>query len=206
MPSEARTVSELAEQMRQLRNEIPTLAPDRRTFATSLCEQWEKRGSLSPKQIAWVPRLLGREDRPRIQADFSPVVTLMCRAAQHLKYPKIRLASRTGCAVLLQLATAGKYRGDVHVTDGGPYGNNTYFGRIAQDGGFEGRHGCPADVLELLTDLARDPATVAGRYGHMTGNCCFCGRELEDERSTSVGYGPICADHYALPWGAKGDA
>jgi len=34
-----------------------------------------------------------------------------------------------------------------------------------------------------------------------TGNCCFCRRELTDKRSTEVGYGPICADHFSLPWG-----
>jgi hypothetical protein len=26
-------------------------------------------------------------------------------------------------------------------------------------------------------------------------------RALSDDRSTAVGYGPICADHYGLPWG-----
>ena len=26
---------------------------------------------------------------------------------------------------------------------------------------------------------------------------------MKDERSTAVGYGAICADHYGLPWGSK---
>jgi len=28
-------------------------------------------------------------------------------------------------------------------------------------------------------------------------------RGLDDERSVSVGYGPVCAGHYGLPWGEK---
>ena len=33
--------------------------------------------------------------------------------------------------------------------------------------------------------------------------CCFCNRALEDERSTAVGYGPICAGHFGLAWGNR---
>ncbi len=29
----------------------------------------------------------------------------------------------------------------------------------------------------------------------------LCGLDLTDERSTSAGYGPICAGKYGLPWG-----
>lgn len=46
-------------------------------------------------------------------------------------------------------------------------------------------------------------AEEAAAYGHATEHCIFCGHALEDDRSTSVGYGPKCADRYALPWGAK---
>lgn len=31
--------------------------------------------------------------------------------------------------------------------------------------------------------------------------CCFCGRDLDTAESISVGYGPICAAKYGLPWG-----
>ena len=53
----------------------------------------------------------------------------------------------------------------------------------------------------LLVALATDPAKVAAEHGKLTGKCCFCNRKLDDKRSTEVGYGPICAEHYSLPWG-----
>ena len=31
-------------------------------------------------------------------------------------------------------------------------------------------------------------------------------RALSDDRSTAVGYGPICADHFGLPWGEAAPA
>src|SRR6185436_1560785 len=47
---------------------------------------------------------------------------------------------------------------------------------------------------------------AAVAHGHTTGNCSFCARDLTDPRSTSVGYGPICAQHFGLPWGDTGAA
>ena len=52
-----------------------------------------------------------------------------------------------------------------------------------------------------LKAFAADPETVAAQYGSLTGNCCFCGRKLTDDRSTNVGYGPVCADKFGLNWG-----
>ena len=54
---------------------------------------------------------------------------------------------------------------------------------------------------EALRGILEAPLQRAVAAGHETGNCCFCGRELTDERSVSAGYGPICAGHYGLPWG-----
>lgn len=51
--------------------------------------------------------------------------------------------------------------------------------------------------------MAVDPEGTAAAYGHLTGACCFCRRALSDERSVSVGYGPVCADHFGLAWGVK---
>lgn len=45
-----------------------------------------------------------------------------------------------------------------------------------------------------------DPIGVMTAHGKKTGNCCFCGRDLTDHRSTAHGYGPICAKRYTLPW------
>jgi hypothetical protein len=57
----------------------------------------------------------------------------------------------------------------------------------------------------LLSRIARKlTAEEAARFGHEHHRCVFCARTLTDEqdgRSVDVGYGPICADKYGLPWG-----
>jgi hypothetical protein len=35
------------------------------------------------------------------------------------------------------------------------------------------------------------------------GSAASANTALTDERSTEVGYGPVCAKHYGLPWGVK---
>jgi hypothetical protein len=57
------------------------------------------------------------------------------------------------------------------------------------------------EIVEVLRAFANDPAGYSGAHGRATGQCCYCGRGLTDPRSVTVGYGPICADYYGLPWG-----
>jgi hypothetical protein len=56
-------------------------------------------------------------------------------------------------------------------------------------------------VTAALASLAADPAAACSAYGHLTGACCFCRLPLTDARSVAVGYGPICAGNFGLPWG-----
>jgi hypothetical protein len=44
---------------------------------------------------------------------------------------------------------------------------------------------------------------MATAYGRRMGECCFCGLTLTDGRSIAVGYGPICAGKWGLPWGEE---
>ena len=127
--------------------------------------------------------------------------------AQKLKYPKIRLiADYQGQSfgqdvVLNRAGEKSRYNGEIMVTDGQPFGSSKYFGRIDTAGVFhatDSAHGC---IFDLLRRLGENPAEVASEYGRLTGNCCFCSRRLDDARSTAVGYGPVCAEKWNLPWG-----
>lgn len=44
-------------------------------------------------------------------------------------------------------------------------------------------------------------ADEAAAFGHATGCCVYCARDLTDDRSVEVGYGPVCAAKHDLPWG-----
>jgi uncharacterized protein DUF6011 len=61
-------------------------------------------------------------------------------------------------------------------------------------------------VVEALREVVSDPEGYASSFGHVTGQCTFCGRKLTDARSYSVGYGRDCAERFALRWGPIGQA
>ena len=137
--------------------------------------------------------------------NFENVIQLFKTAGANLKFPKIRLALETGEPIVLSVAGAKAAQpGTVNVKDGGPYGNNIWYGRVSPNGTWQNNKGIGQTTMSsltaLLTALATNPAATAAKYGKLTGQCCFCSRPLNDARSTAVGYGPVCAKNYSLPW------
>lgn len=93
--------------------------------------------------------------------------------------------------------------GSIYVTSNARLrSERTYFGRI-QEGVFIASPNCTEQTVESILDFGRNPSAVARAHGHATGICCFCRHSLTDARSVAMGYGPICADHYGLPWGEE---
>jgi hypothetical protein len=195
-------------------NEIATLKSvfnklgDRdRDFAGSLIEGFDRYGRVSEKQLYWVNVLIQRANgaKPMASTEVVSVVeikNLFAKASKSLKRMKIRLKTTFNQNVVFTIAgERSKYAGQVMITDGGPFGDNKDFGKIDMEGNLLKTNQCDDNVLSLIKEFANDPAETAGKYGRLTGNCCFCMRGLEDERSVSVGYGPVCANHYGLPWG-----
>ena len=178
------------------------------SFAASLVKQFDTRGGLSTKQWFWVKKISQEHNQPASAAvnglDLTDLVTFMHDAGANLKFPKVRLETADGHDVVLNIAgPRAKRPGTINVTDGGPFGDNQWFGRIDVDGSFQPSRSCTEDVRELLISMMDEPAQVAAAHGHKTGNCCFCNRELTDERSTSVGFGPTCAENFGLAWGVE---
>ncbi len=190
------------------------------TFLTSLLSNASRYQNLTPKQEDWVDRLtlrgINARDgivEPRRTVDvgsFEGVIGLFNTAKEHLKFPKISLMlnprKEDEQAIVLSLAgQRSKNAGSVYITDGRPYGDNKYFGRISPDGKWDPSRQVEGTLMTslvaLLTALGKEPAKVAGEHGRLMGNCCFCRKGLTDERSTMVGYGPVCAENYGLPWG-----
>ncbi len=135
--------------------------------------------------------------------DLSGINKLFETATQNkLKWPKIHLNTLQGNPVMLYRAGArSKYNGQLMVTDGQRFGSNIYYGRIEENGTWHPAHASTKEVEQLLEQLAADPTATAAKYGKLTGNCCFCHKKLEDQRSTDVGYGPVCAKKFGLAWG-----
>lgn len=147
-----------------------------------------------------------RRSQPRPEAaqldvaGLQRIFTMFTSAVANLKRPAIRLADDAGHYLHLSLAgEASKNAGCIYVK--GERGTDAYYGKITPQGRFFAVSSCPKTVEPHLLAFAADPETVAAKYGKLTGNCCFCGRKLTDDRSTEVGYGPVCAGKFGLNWG-----
>lgn len=114
------------------------------------------------------------------------------------------LQTENGQPIRLRIATAGRFRASIAITDGEYDGK--WFGTIHLDGKLFRAKDCTDEVFQTILALRDDPASIATHFGRGTGRCCFCGRTLTDKKSDpkqgGVGYGPICADRYGLPHGA----
>jgi len=136
------------------------------------------------------------------------IVKLMHTAKLHIAWPKIRLHSLINNGIkdeelTIQLSVAGnkaQFPNSINITDGKPYGESKFYGRILVDGQLKLR--IESDIIEHELELfAENPAGYAKLYSDVTGNCMFCSRLLTDPQSVVVGYGPVCAAHYGLPHG-----
>ena len=193
--------------LQALRDALPKLAPRDAEFALSLLTQARKR-NLSDKQLHWVAELTARASRPAPPepakiSDLSGVMDLFHKAGQKLKHPAVIISSpETGTVRLSVAGTRAKVPGSINVTDTGKYPDAQWYGRITQDGTYQPSRGANAEaVTSLLRRFAADPATVAAEHGKMTGGCCFCGKQLTDNRSIAVGYGKVCSAKWGVEYG-----
>lgn len=212
MPQAARTFQTRREKFESTLTNAEALAacrPVNDQFIASLIKQHDdalkgRRNPLSDNQWAYVHQKALTLAAPMPVADLGSIkgiVDLFDKVRQHVQRPKIRL-SLLGTPLALQLAgSQSKHPGTINVTDGGRFGNNVWYGRIDLEGKMETSRNCTEKVLKILRLFAKFPAELAALHGRLNGKCCFCGIRLTDERSTEVGYGEICADHYGLPWG-----
>jgi hypothetical protein len=130
------------------------------------------------------------------------VVQLLSSArSAGLPYPKI--TTRVVCFALT--GDKSKYgSGHVHVTSSHRYGDSTWYGRIDPDGGWHPARDIPERISSHLSEMQISGVTTfLAELGREQGYCLFCGRELNTPESLSVGYGPICAAHFGLPWGDR---
>lgn len=206
----------------QLRDLIPALSAKDQGFASSLLANIARYGSATPKQDYWVGKLIERataaalgEPEPEkvvgAVGNFAKMYALFAKAkASGLKFPKLRLQTGNYPVALSVAGAKSAKPGVINITDGGPFGSNKWYGRVQEDGSWElpnKEYPEIADIAKLLQKLGDAPEQTAAEYGALTGYCCFCNRKLEDEKSTAVGFGPVCAEKWGLKanWkGAKG--
>lgn len=181
-------------------------------FLQSLVFAIERYGSWTEGQRPWAHKLAyeiidGPRPAPAPKPGepvhvFARIVEMLTKAARTLKYPAVEIGFEQGTIRMNLAGSKARVAGSVNVTSAGSFDARTWYGRIHPDGRFEpARNGSPAWVTEALQQFNADPATMARLQGQRYGACCFCRRELTTNESLAVGYGPICAEKFGLPWG-----
>lgn len=186
-----------------------SLQKNKSGFATDLVAKYPR---LSDSQATWL-LCIAHESLTKTAApaktvqtgDLSGLIAILDKAKEHLKYPKIRLQ----CGDEKVTVSLNKH-GEIQVKDAERHEETSFgwakvwYGKVDAFGQFvPSKKNQLAGLEELLGELSSDPVGAAKKYGKLTGNCCFCGKALSDERSTKEGYGPICATNFGLPWGGK---
>jgi hypothetical protein len=136
---------------------------------------------------------------------FTQVVDLMDHIhASGSKFPRVRLDLDGQRLVMVRAGDKSKTPGAVMLTDGGPFGANTYFGRITRRGEFEPARAArdldPVIKATMWATLSRmkkgEAREVFAEHGKRLGFCCLCGRPLSDAASVEAGIGPDCSKRF----------
>lgn len=158
-------------------------------FAVSLAEQYRKRGSLSPKQIA-----AGQSMREKVEAKRQA----KAKAETEAKADGLDISSlpsgyyavpegETRLKVRVSRGRkGGNWEGTIFVSDGAAYGQRTNYGMQRPGQAYRGQ------IREQLKAIIADPEEAMKAYGRLTGTCGACGRHLEDAESIAAGMGPYC--------------
>lgn len=202
-----------------------------RSFCANLCDFYEHKGYLTGRQLVYMVRYYEEvggkieaeedEDReqqhpareavfdpPRVVVNGLPIVTLFDTAAKFIQKPKIvyKLAPPIhGCTNLVFYRTGEHSHapGSVGVVNGALAPDNSMLATVYRDKPavfYRGAFGKP-ELQQVIKLLCEKPMEHLQHNGKAHGVCCYCARPLTDPRSVTAGYGPVCADHWGLPWG-----
>lgn len=74
----------------------------------------------------------------------------------------------------------------------------TYIGKIVANGEWFPQTVATMGDGEALKRICENPLEMMIAYGHKTGSCSCCGRELTNRISVKLGIGPICRGRYGF--------
>lgn len=194
-----------------LRSLLPAMSPRSREFAGSLVAQYDQKGTLSERQWPWVFKLVEEQEA---KAKAPPTPSFGDIGAIKSVFEAAR---ERGWNTDLGLRFMGPNREKVKINPAKAHSANPgcyyvkvddeYAGKITPQGEFHSPRSASHLAETARTAVAtylKDPTLAATAYGMAFCSCCFCGRKLDTAESRHVGYGPICADRFGLPWGARG--
>jgi hypothetical protein len=182
-----------------------------RNFALSLLSGYLKYGRFTPKQLPHVERLVKGAESPapapapatpaQLAPTYKRLVSWFDYLTDNIAFPKLHLkVTGLGPVTIARAGNGSKTPGALNLTDGKPFGENQWYGRVNRDGTLflRVRNEQAEELVDLLRRLEEDPKEVCAEFGLETGNCACCGRLLTNEASVELGIGPICAEKFGF--------
>jgi len=128
-------------------------------------------------------------------------------AKRSLKYPKLQYPFEKQMIEFSLAGEKSKNPGAIYITNGQKYPTGKYYGKLFKDEEakklrFIWNEKIPRteDLTAIIRAIAANPVGMCSMIGQQYAHCCFCGLELTNKNSVTVGYGPICAEKWGLPW------
>jgi len=159
----------------------PLATPRNRDFAASLVQWFDRTGSLTPKQQAAAEKMVASTVSAKTAAAL-PVLDngLYIRTAPDAE------GSGTVGTIFKLYTTQNGYQACKRLFVYGDHGSFEFL----KGGVKRVREGVADGTVKALTeDEARE-------FGKLHGFCVNCAKDLDDDRSLAVGYGPVCARHF----------
>ena len=174
-------------------------------FASSLVEQYDRKRSLSDRQLDAAERMLAKiaatraakaaRDEARTQVPVERLSAIHLMFGRAMDGGQKRPVYRAAGLVLSLAPLSGRNSGSIYVKDAE---TGDYFGKIDEHLVYRAVHAAPEWAADALSRIARDPSAAAVEYGRETGRCSCCGRELTNPESIALGIGPICKDRWGF--------
>lgn len=160
---------------------------------------------MTDAQINYLAILLASLLRDNALEDVAPEAILLPNLAEFVLRGTgpVRMATKhardmDGECLIFRLKQARPGSKRLYVTVGL---HKQYIGHIAAQQDLRPAAECTLAHIRGLQELNENPEKALRRYGKQTNICGICGRRLDNHVSVQLGYGPVCADNYGLPWG-----
>jgi hypothetical protein len=206
----------IAAAIEDLTKGMDLLPAGQKGFAQSILKAAEKHlatgAYFSSKQKFWLFKMANKVNgadeklaakKAEDYVEVSPNLMETMTSAQAMAKKQVKITfegtSKTP-KIQFKMMTKGKNKGKIVVTDGLKFGQDQFYGKI--DGGrFYPSSLASKHVIHFVKQCCESLQEVAQTYGLTTCMCCFCHKTLTTVESKAAGYGPVCAQHYGLPWG-----
>ena len=197
----------------KLRNLLPFFqGTHTRNFINSLIDWNQGKGrDYTPKQLVYVLQYIEAGEKHKAECNAKQLPT---ETKQPRKFPNIaklflyskQVASLAYPKITYQLSANAPaitfYYNNNHACIQAKVGGKL-IATIRANGQEDIRWPIKEVYLPMLEQIEKDPIAAATLSGKLTSCCSFCSKQLTDERSVVLGYGPVCADHWGLPWDVK---